>query len=105
MPVAVGIVLSIIFLVAFSQWFYNLAIGWGQIVIDDVYFKYRIAGVTALTFVVITLTFFTMALVSECPKGTREGPFARLRCDEYLKIKAGTDKLFGSVDKPVIEEI
>ncbi len=104
MPVAVGIIVSIIFLVAFSEWFYHLAIGWGQIVIDDVYFKYRIIGVSVFSIAVITSTFFTMALVTECPKENREGAFARLRCEEYLKIKAGTDKIFGSEEK-VIEEI
>jgi len=40
------------------------------------------------------MTFFGMALVTECPNEQREGVFARLRCEEYLKIKAGTDKIF-----------
>ncbi len=103
MPVAVGIIVSILFLVAFSEWFYHLAVGWREIVIDDVYFKYRIAGVSIFSFLVITSTFFAMALVTECPKENREGSFARLRCEEYLKIKAGTDKIFGPEEKTVEE--
>ncbi|HCQ31378.1 TPA: hypothetical protein DIU27_03285 [Candidatus Collierbacteria bacterium] len=94
MPIVVGVILAIIFLVAFSEWFYHMVAGWGEIVIDDVYFKYRIAGVTLFSFVIISMTFFGMAIVTECPNEQREGPFAGLRCEEYLKIKAGTEKLF-----------
>ncbi|EKD53065.1 MAG: hypothetical protein ACD_61C00166G0006 [uncultured bacterium] len=112
MPIAVGVIVAIIFLVAFSEWFYHMVQGWGQIVIDDVYFKYRIAGVTVFSFVIISMTFFGMALVTECPNEQREGVFAGLRCEEYLKIKAGTDKIFESktpdtlelpVDEPDVE--
>jgi hypothetical protein len=99
MPVAVGVVVSIIFLVAFSEWFYHMVKGWEEIVLDDAYFKYRIAGVTLFSFLIIGVTFFGMALVNECPNQTKEGPFANLRCDEYLKIKAGTDQLFFSSKK------
>jgi hypothetical protein len=96
MPIAVGVVVAIIFLVAFSEWFYHMVQGWGQIVIDDVYFKYRIVGVTVFSFVIISMTFFGMAIITECPNEQREGVFAGLRCEEYLKIKAGTDKIFES---------
>lgn len=95
MPVIVGITLAIIFLVAFSEWFFHLVQGWGEIVLDDVYFRYRVIGVTIFSIVIFTSTFFSMALITECPNQEREGVFARLRCDEYLKIKAGTDKIFG----------
>lgn len=94
MPVAVGIILAIIFLVAFSEWFYHLAVGWREIVIDDVYFNYRIIGVSLFSMLVIGSTFLGMAYVTECPNEKREGVFAKLRCEEYLKIKAGTEKIF-----------
>lgn len=96
MPVGVGILVAIIFLVAFSEWFFHLVEGWGEIVIDDVYFKYRIIGVTILSIVIISTTFMGMAYVTECPNETREGFFAKLNCEEYLKIKASTDKIFGN---------
>ena len=101
MPVAVGVIVAILFLVAFSEWFYHLVKGWEEIVLDDVYFKYRIAGVTLFSFFIISATFFGMALINECPNQTKEGPFANLRCDEYLKIKTGTDRLFASSQKPL----
>lgn len=95
MPVAVGILIAIIFLVAFSEWFFHLVEGWGQIVIDDIYFKYRIIGVTIFSIVVISSTFMGMAYITECPNEVREGFFAKLNCEEYMKIKASTDKIFG----------
>lgn len=95
MPVVVGIIVAIIFLVAFSEWFYHLVEGWKEIVIDDVYYVYRIVGVSVFSMLVIGSTFFGMAIITECPNENREGVFARLRCEEYLKIKAGTDKVFG----------
>ncbi len=96
MPVIVGIILALIFLIAFSEWFYHLVQGWGEIVVDDVYFKYRVVGTTLLTIAIISVTFFGMALINECPNEEREGLMAGLRCEEYLKIKAGTDKIFAS---------
>lgn len=101
MPVAVGVIVAIIFLVAFSEWFYHLVAGWKEIVVDDVYFKYRILGVSVFSIIVISSSFFGMALITECPNEEREGVFARLRCDEYLKIKAGTEKIF---PKPLTTE-
>ena len=96
MPVAVGIILAVIFLVAFSEWFYNLVKGWGEIVIDDVYFRYRIVSASIVSMIVISSTFLGMAIITECPNQEREGVFAKLGCEEYLKIKAGTEKIFDS---------
>lgn len=94
MPVVVGIIVAVIFLVAFSEWFFHLVVGWGEYVLDDVYFRYRIAGVTLLSIMVMSGTFYGMALVNECPNEVREGLFAKLNCEEYSKIKVGTEKLF-----------
>lgn len=96
MPVAVGVIVAIIFLVAFSEWFYHMVKGWGELVIDDVYFYYRIAGVSLFSFVIISSTFFAMALINECPNEEREGVFARLQCEEYMKIKSGAESFFAS---------
>ena len=105
MPVWVGIVVAIIFLVAFSEWFFHLVKGWGQIVIDDVFFKYRIVGVSIFSMVIISSTFFGMAIITECPNEVREGVFAKLRCDEYLRIKAGTERIFASEENSKNQEI
>lgn len=93
MPVIVGILVAIIFLVAFSEWFYNLVTGWREFVLDDVYFRYRIAGVSLLSILVMGGTFYGMALVNECPNEERTGLFAGLNCEQYQKIKASTEKM------------
>lgn len=98
MPIVVGIVVAIIFLVAFSQWFYHLIVGWENFVLDDVYFKYRIAGVSFLSIMVMSGAFFGMALINECPNTERQGIFAKLDCEKYTKIKVETEKLFSTSD-------
>lgn len=94
MPVIVGVLVALIFLVAFSEWFYHMIIGWNELVIDDVYFRYRIVGVSLFSFFIMGSTFFIMALVNECPNKQREGIFAGLRCDEYNKIRTTTERFF-----------
>jgi hypothetical protein len=96
MPIIVGIVVAIIFLVAFSEWFYHMVTGWKEVVLDDVYFRYRIAGVSILSILIMSGTFYGLALVNECPNENREGVFAKLNCDDFSKIKVETDKLFSA---------
>lgn len=93
MPIAVGILVAVIFLIAFSEWFYNLIIGWREYVLDDIYFRYRIVGVSLLSMMIISGTFFGMALVNECPNEERVGLFAKLDCEEYEKIVVGAEKM------------
>lgn len=103
MPVIVGVVVAIIFLVAFSGWFYHLIIGWKGYVLDDILVKYRIAGVSLLSFLVMGGTFYGIALINECPNEEREGVFAGLKCEEYNKIKVNAEKLFPASDKALEE--
>lgn len=98
MPVVVGIIVSVIFLIAFSEWFYHLISGWGEFVLDDVYFGYRIAGVSLLSILVMSATFYGMALINECPNEKRVGFFAGLNCEQYSKIKTGTEKLLLKIE-------
>lgn len=100
MPVIVGIVVAVIFLIAFSEWFYHLIIGWKNYVLDDEYFKYRIAGVSLLSVLVMSGVFYGVALVNECPNETREGIFAKLNCEQYSKITAGAEKALIKTEKP-----
>lgn len=100
MPVAVGIIVAIIFLVAFSEWFYQLVSGWKEFVLDDEYFRYRIAGISLVSFLVMSVTFYGLALIYECPNEVREGVFAKLNCKEYSKILVGTEKVLIKIEKP-----
>ncbi len=99
MPVIVGLVVAVIFLVAFSGWFYHLVTGWKAYVLDDVLFRYRIVGVSLLSFLVMGGTFYGIALINECPNEERVGFFAGLKCKEYNKIKVNAERLFLSQDK------
>ena len=94
MPVAVGVIVAMIFLIAFSGWFYHLAMGWSEFVLDDVYFKYRIIGASLLSIVIITTTFMSLAYALECPNEERQGFFASLNCADYRNIKVGAESLF-----------
>lgn len=95
MPVIVGVVVGIVFLVAFSEWFFHLVAGWKEFVLDDVFFRYRVAGMSLLTILVMGGAFWGMALVTECKEEKEtEGIFASLNCEEYQKIKVGAEKLF-----------
>lgn len=94
MPVVVGILIAIIFLIAFTEWAYHMFQGISELMVDDIYFKYRIFGVTSMSIFLMTATFFMMAFITECPNEVREGVFARLRCEEYMQIKVGTERLF-----------
>jgi len=101
MPVIVGIVVAVLFLVAFSEWFYHLASGWGNYVLDDVYFRYRIMGVSLFSILIMSGTFYGMALINECPNEEREGIFAKLNCDDYAKIMVRTEKILMRAEAPL----
>lgn len=91
MPVAVGVLVAIIFTISFSEWFYQTFIGWREVIIDDRLIKFRIFGATILSLFVICLSFVGAAFVSKCPQSDRGGFFEKLNCEEYqkIKIKAG----------------
>ena len=101
MPVIVGIIVAVIFLIAFSEWFLHLVSGWKEHVLDDIYFFYRIAGVSLFSFVIMGGTFYGMAYFNECPNENREGIFAKLNCKDYEKIMAGTDAVMMKVEKTI----
>lgn len=105
MPVIVGVILAIMFLTTFSSWFYNFAKGLNALVLDDVFYTYRIVFASLLTIVLMVGSFYVISLVNECPKQDRVGVFAGLRCESYLQLKASADSLFQPKDEPVNEAL
>lgn len=87
MPVIVGIILAIIFLIVFSEWFYHMFAGWREIVIDDKFFNLRIVGASIVSILVLVISFVGMAYVTECPREEKPEIFERLNCEAYNKIK------------------
>ena len=96
MPVIVSLVMVLVFLVSFSQWFYNLFKGWREVIVDDVFMVYRIVGVTILSCGIMFAGFWVIATVNECKEidVEREGIFKQLNCKEYWEIRTGTEDLF-----------
>ena len=88
MPVAVGVLVAVIFLIAFSEWFYHTFVAWSEVIIDDRLYKFRIAGATILSVAIIMATFWGAAYASKCSnlETEREGVFEKLDCEEYRKI-------------------
>ena len=96
MPVIVSLILTLAFLVSFSQWFYNLFKGWKEVILDDMFMIYRIIGATILSFGIMFAGFWVIATVNECKEieVEREGIFKQLNCKEYWEIRTGTEDLF-----------
>ena len=94
MPVIVGVILAVMFLGVFSEWFYHLAQGVREVVLDDVYFNYRILGASLVSILIVVVAFVGIATVNECKEDEREGIFASLKCEEYLSLRASTEELF-----------
>lgn len=94
MPVIIGVILSLMALVTFSGWFYEYATGMRELVLDDRFFNYRIVATTLVSMLFMVAVFFVIATINECPNQTREGIFAGLKCESYLKIKTSANELF-----------
>lgn len=96
MPVIVSLILVAMFMISFSQWFYNIFKGWKEIIIDDLFLIYRIIGATILSAGIMFVGFWIIATVNECKEieTEREGVFKQLNCKEYWEIRTGTESLF-----------
>ncbi len=96
MPIIVGIIVGIAFLVGVSEWLYGAVRGIKNTVPEGVHYTKRIIRAVLISIILMALVFWGIALVSECPnpERIREKAFARLRCDEYLKVKTLTKKFF-----------
>jgi len=96
MPIIVGVVLVIVFLVGFSEWFYAMAEGLRSLVLDDALYGYRLVGTSLMSILLMVGVFLAIATINECPNETREGVFAGLRCQEYFSIRATAEQFFQS---------
>jgi len=105
MPVVVGVLVAIIFLVSFSEWFYGISSGLKSLVLDDVFYTYRLIGVSLVSIVFMAGVFLAIATMNECPNEQREGIFAGLRCEEYLSIKTVTQKFLETNNQTVDQSL
>lgn len=105
MPVVIGVIIAVMALVTFSGWFYGYTGGMQELVLDDKLFNYRIALATISSIAFMVAMFWVIATVNECPNQTREGVFAGLKCDDYLKIKTSADNLFQPKNKTINQSL
>lgn len=102
MPVAVGVVIAIMFLVAFSGWFFHLFEGWKEYSLDDKYFGYRIGSATFLSMVVIFITFIAMATIYKCPgKQSTTGMklLSGINCEAYYKLDTSLEGILSAKNR------
>ena len=103
LPVTVGVILALVLLVGISEWFFGVATGLSELVLDDRFFSYRIVGASVVSIFLMVGMFVVIATVNECPNEEREGIFAGISCDKYLEFKASTERLFQPNDKTINE--
>ena len=99
MPLWVGIILTLVALVVFSGWFFNLAEGLRELVLDDQFFGLRIVAASLFSFVLFIGSFWMIATVNECKNIDHEGIFASLNCEEYNKLSTGLEGFFDKTNQ------
>ncbi len=83
--VVTGIIIALMFLVSFSQWFYELISGLNGIIVEDIYVVYRTIAWGLGSILFMGAVFWILAIVKECPdlSGERPGIFAYMDCRLY----------------------
>lgn len=88
--IALGVILALVFLVSFTEWFYHLIVGVNQLIPSGYGFYFNVAKFTAGGVSFMAMVFWSLSMVYECPKETREGIFTYLDCTVYDKMAART---------------
>ncbi len=88
--IVVGVIISLMFLVSFTEWFYHIAAGVNEVAVRDLFFFYRIGGWIVGGILFIGGVFWILALTNECPVVGRErvGIFRYLNCDVYWEMRS-----------------
>ena len=94
MPIVVGVIVALMFLITFSEWFYNLVSGWEGLIVNDIFINYRMIGAGVISVAVFVVTFWVVSLVNECSEEERVGLFAKLDCEQYLSVRTAAEELF-----------
>lgn len=86
--IILGVLVALMFLVSFTEWFYHIVTSLNVVVIQDIYAVYRASGwvVGALAF--MAGVFWVLATVNECPREEpKAGVFQYLNCGPYLEAR------------------
>lgn len=103
--VVVGIIIAIMFLTSFTEWFYHLIAGTNALIAEDSFVGYSIFrfGLSGMLFIVGM--FWILAMFYECPtpEEDREGVFVYMDCSLYRWVN--NSPLGAYIPKPVDEMI
>lgn len=88
--VVVGVIIAIMFLTSFTEWFYHIVAGANALVINDSFAGYNIfkLGMSGMMFMVGMV--WVLAMFYECPtpEEEREGVFVYMDCTLYSWVKS-----------------
>lgn len=87
--VVVGVIIAVMFLVSFTEWFYHLALGLNEAVVRDVFWAYRIGTWVVGGLLFMGAVFWVLALNTECPLLEKDKPgiFKYMDCDVYWQVR------------------
>lgn len=106
--VVVGVILALMFLTAFTNWFYHVVAGVNALITEDLFVGYRIVFWGLGGLLLMGGIFWINALIQECPtpEEDREGVFALLDCSIYDWAKTTPlGGLFPEVREPLREPV
>lgn len=101
--VLVGVMISLMFLVSFSEWFYHLTAGIDEVLVKDIYMYYRLSLWVGASILFMVIVFWIIAMVQECPTlSERQGVFRYLNCNAYWQVRG---KVEGTSPEAVQQQI
>ncbi len=92
--IIVGVIIALMFLVSFTEWFYHLLVGVNETLVKDVFLAYRIGSYIVMSLIFMVGVFWILSLNSECPLMEKEKPgiFRYMNCDGYWEARSGVER-------------
>ena len=86
--IIVGVILALMFLVAFSEWFFHLTSSVNQLIPSGFGFYSRLIKWSLGGLFFMAMVFWVLSMAYECPKGDRrEGAFTVMDCTVYWEVR------------------
>lgn len=90
--IIVGVLIALMFLVSFSEWFYHVAAGIDSLLVKDLYVYYRLSLWIGGSLLFMAIVFWTLAMVKECPTlSEKKGVFRYLNCQAYWEVRGSLE--------------
>lgn len=86
--IILGVLVCLMFLVAFSQWFYVLALSVDEVIERDIFFHSRVLKWVGGSLLFMFVVFWVVAYLSECRRPEEiSGIFKIMDCRPYTSIR------------------